>query len=150
MDTKGEREIWNVFHDGSIVRAEGQVGDTVRVSVEIEYLREMFEEPGTSFWVELTPCESLSFKTLDSADTFPSLQAISSLNLEILSASEDSEATLKVLCLAGEVHSQVYGYLELKYGSSRVTLDTGRPVSVAELFAASAKYWDDWEARRGE
>lgn len=147
---KAESEFWNVFHDGGIVSADGRLGATVRITIEIEYLRDMFEEPGTSFYVYLTACELLSFKAFDSVESSSSVDGLASLDLEIVSASEGAESTLDVLCLAGGAQSRVYGNLQLNYASSSITLDTGRAVSVPELFGASAKYWEDWAARRGE
>ena len=109
----------------------------------------MFEEPGVAFHVLLDECDSLSFRPVDSAETFLS-ERIASLNLQILSAAEDEGLPLKVFCVGGTVQSPVYGYLELSYASSRVTLDTGRDVPVSELFAACGNYWDGWAARKGE
>ena len=149
MDIKAEREIWNVFHDGSIASADGQLHATARVKIEIEYLREMFEEPGDAFCVLLEECELLSFRPVDSAESFSS-ERIASLDLQILSAAEDDGLPLKVFCVGGTVQAPVYGYLELSYASSRVALDTGRDVPVSELFAACGNYWDGWAARKGQ
>jgi len=149
MDINVERDIWDVFHDGSIASAEVEGSATARVKIEIEYLREMFEDPGDSFYLHLEECSALSFRPVDSAETFSSAK-IASLDLQILSAAEDEVLPLRVFCVGGTVQSPVYGYLELVYASSNVTLDTGRHVPVSELFAACGKYWDDWSTRRGQ
>ena len=47
---------WGVFHDGVIVAIDGTVPGSLVLTIEIGYLRAMFEGEGSSFRVPLTGC----------------------------------------------------------------------------------------------
>jgi hypothetical protein len=61
------RDIWGVFHDGSIVAIAGAVPGTL--GIEISYLRGMFAEPGARFVVTLSGCSKFVFGKYDEVPT---------------------------------------------------------------------------------
>jgi hypothetical protein len=135
-----KRDIWGVFHDGVLLRIDGHVPGTIRLDLEIEYLRGMFDEPGTSFRIELNGCTKLVYSEYDQ-DPTDDVARIQAREPEILYVS--SEQPLHLGC--------VMGTLELEYDTMRVILPSGVEVSYASLASASEKYWNDWSARsRGE
>ena len=131
-----KRDIWGVFHDGVLMRIDGCVPGTIRLDVEIQYLRGMFDEPGTSFRIELQGCTKLVYAEYDQEPT-DDVARIQEREPEILYVT--SEHPLLLDC--------VMGTLELEYDAMRVTLPSGAEVSYASLAFASEKYWAEWSAR---
>jgi hypothetical protein len=50
------RDVSQHFHDGYIDRIDRSAPGVLRLEIQIEYLRDMFPEPGTRFVVTLTAC----------------------------------------------------------------------------------------------
>lgn len=130
--------IWDVFHDGSVDRVEGSVPGTVTVYVGIQYLREMFPEPGEHFIVTLRDCTMFSYKAYDSDEVITDFAGIADAWPGILSAEMDG-----VVCkVFGE-----NGLMQVSSSDGSIRLDSGREISLEELLQAATKYWDDWEAK---
>lgn len=133
-------DIWGVFHDGVLKHIDGGIPGTLRLEVEIEYLRGMFDEPGISFQIELTDCTKIVYSEYGQEPTQDVAQ-IQELEPEILYVT--SERPLLLDC--------VMGALELAYDAMRVTLPSGVEVSYESLTSASERYWREWSERsKGE
>lgn len=131
-----ERDIWGVFHDGVVSRVTGTVPGSVRLEIEIEYLRNMFEEPGNRFVVQLSDCSRLAFTEYGKAPT-EDLDEIQNSEPEILYVLSETPLTLD--CATGA--------LEVEYSEMTISLESGRLVSYDSLASASEKYWNDWSSR---
>ena len=127
---------WGVFHDGVIKRVEGTVPGTLVLSLEIRYLRAMFQGEGTSFSVRLDECTKLRYNEYDESPT-TDLNKIQEREPEVLYVT--SEQPLVLDC--------VMGTLELAYGHMSVALDNGTQVSEQELVDACELYWKRWQER---
>ena len=130
-----KRDIWRVFHDGVLKHIDGGVSGILMLDVEIEYLRNMFEEPGNSFRIELTGCTKMVYSEYDQEPTHDVAQ-IQDRELEILYVT--SEQPLLLDC--------VMGTLEFEYESMHVRLPSGVEVSYESLASASERYWSEWRA----
>ena len=117
--------LWNLFHDGSIEHIEGTVPGNASLLVSIQYLRDRFPSAGTGFVVSLFDCNLFTFQPYDEPE-ISDLAKIAALEPEILSA-EPSDP-LEICCTLGT--------LLLRYKSAALALDSGEPVSLAELDAA--------------
>lgn len=128
--------LWNLFHDGSIEHIEGTVPGNASLLLSIQYLRDRFPSAGTGFVVSLFDCNLFTFQPYDEPE-ISDLAKIAALEPEILSA-EPSDP-LEICCTLGT--------LLLRYKSAALALDSGEPVSLAELDAASEDYWREWSER---
>lgn len=126
--------LWNLFHDGVLARAEGAVPGEVRLFIDIPYLRAKFPGKGTGFDVVLSECSQLSLEVW--GGTFIGLAEIGYIKPEILGA--EPGTSLKILCEGGT--------LTLHYRSADLFVDSGAPITLEELAAASEAYWTEWEA----
>jgi hypothetical protein len=124
---------WGVFHDGVIQAIEGTLPGNLVLTIEIGYLRAMFEGDGCSFLVHLTGCTRMRYCEYDEEPTVD-LNRIREREPEILYVT--SEQPLILDC--------VMGPLELEYEQMAVTLESGVQVSEQELVSASELYWSRW------
>jgi hypothetical protein len=131
-----KRDIWGVFHDGVLKHIDGSVPGTLMLSVEIEYQRGMFDEPGISFRIKLTGCTKVVYNEYDEKPT-QDIATIQNREPEILYVT--SEQPLLLDC--------VMGTLELEYDAMHVMLPSGVEVSYESLASASDRYWNEWSAR---
>jgi hypothetical protein len=129
-------EIWKYLHDGGIENIEGSVPGDVVVHVSIRYLRQRFPGDGTGFIITLSDCMRFEFEPYDEP-ACNELAEIVRLDPEILSL-QNADPVI-VNC--------VMGTLNLAYAHATVTLDSGMPVSLEELDAASKAYWEEWSQR---
>ena len=127
-------EVWNIFHDGSIVEIKGSLPD-VSIRIEISYLRNMFPGKGDSIWVHLIGCSTFEYLIWEEERKTSSLDEIQSFEPEILSVKEHGEMA-HIICVEGE--------LDLIYKRILFSLDTDTSVTIAELDKACNKYWDEW------
>jgi hypothetical protein len=125
--------VWGVFHDGVIQAIEGTIPGDLVLTIEIGYLRGMFDGDGSSFRVHLTGCRRMMYSEYDEEPT-DDLDRIREREPEILYVT--SEQPLVLDC--------VMGPLELEYERMAVTLDSGVEVSEQELVSASELYWNRW------
>jgi len=131
-----KRDIWGVFHDGVLKHIHGGVPGILVLDVEIEYLRNMFDEPGNSFRIELTGCTKMVYSEYDQEPTHDIAQILGR-EPEILYVT--SEQPLLLDC--------VMGTLEFEYEVMHVWLPSGVEVSYESLASASERYWSEWRAR---
>ena len=128
--------LWNLLHDGSIENIEGSVPGDVSLHVSIRYLRNRFPGEGTGFLVRLLECSRFVFQPYDKQE-IADVALIAALEPEILSAEVGDP--LEICCTLGT--------LVLRYKNFALALDTGEPVTLAELDAAAANYWREWSER---
>ncbi|MDT7520644.1 hypothetical protein RAE19_18445 [Rhodoferax sp. TBRC 17660] len=131
-----KRDIWGVFHDGVLKYIDDSVPGTLMLEVEIEYLRGMFDEPGTSFRIELTGHTKVVYSEYDEEPS-QDITKIQERMPEILYVT--SEQPLLLDC--------VMGTLELEYDAMRVMLPSEVEVSYESLVSASDRYWSEWSVR---
>jgi hypothetical protein len=136
--------IWNLFHDGSIDAVRGDLPGDLELDVSIEYLRELIEPAGSGFRIRLRQCDLLELENWADDSVTSDPEVITAAGPEILSGSESGDHVV-VICNGYE--------LRLRYADLDVALDTGEPITVAEVDALAERYWEEWEkrgkARRG-
>ena len=126
-----EGRLWNVFHDGSICHVKGEVPGPLELTIEFEYLRELFLPEGEAFIIHLEHCVLFRFDSYDS-------EMNNDIDMEILSCRVDTDV-LKVFC--------VEGILNIEYRTAYVTLDSGSPITLQQLESTAQAYWDDFSKR---
>lgn len=131
-----QRDIWGVFHDGFVTRIDGAIPGTLRLEIEIGYLRKQFPEPGSRFVIILSNCTRLIFTEYD-GPPIADLGRIQALEPEIMYVSQLQPLMLD--CNGGT--------LELDYQEMSVSLESGQPVSYDDLVSAAEKYWAAFAAR---
>ena len=131
-----DASLWNLLHDGGIERIDGAVPGDISLHVSIRYLRNRFPGEGTGFVVHLSGCTHCTYEPYDEP-AVSGMAAIVALEPEILSA--ETSDPLEVCC--------VMGTLFLRYNTATLSLDSGGPVALSELDAASKSYWQEWSAR---
>lgn len=136
MDTNTKSAFWALLHDGGIETVTGTVPGTVSVGISIKYLRQQFPTEGAGFKIDLFDCKRFVYQEYDSTP-LEDLDAIVALEPEIVGVEEGTESVI-VNC--------VMGTLTIDYGAASIYLDSGAPVSVDELTAASKAYWNGWAA----
>ncbi|MDC1142101.1 hypothetical protein OAU50_03345 [Planctomycetota bacterium] len=125
---------WNTLHDGEIADIERN-GSTLTFSIEIEYLRERFKEPGRLIVLELEGVESIAYQPFDE-QVLVQVSDIMKHDLDILRA-EYQDGLMLV-----DVNS---GNMALSYARMSMALDSGRELSQDELQKVAGSYWDEWE-----
>jgi hypothetical protein len=137
--------IWNVFHDGIIVRVEGSIPGDLALLIECDYLRKRFTEPGGQFTLTIHDCSKFQFRPwADDQSLVTDLNALGRLGLWILSADETDDQC-KVHCsLTGPGSG---GVLEVIAGEATLRLDAGRLITLTEIENVAEAYWTEWESR---
>jgi hypothetical protein len=124
---------WNLLHDGSVSGVERD-GDRVSIDVDIEYLRQRFEEPGTLLRVELLGCTLFEFTPGGGAAAL-AFEDLAKADLTILSAVLEGDDVV-VWCGSGA--------LRLRYRELALRFESGKPLSLAALDECARQYWDDF------
>ncbi len=147
---------WNLLHDGKLVRIV-RTGSSARLRVEIPHLRARFEPPGDAFVLHLHGIELLGYLPYSDRWDEPLIvdpAAIVAASPTLIEA-EPHEAEHGDLDRARMIVWGSLGSLRLTYAGLTIELDTGfigsseptgRPVSLAELSDANARFWQDWRA----
>jgi hypothetical protein len=144
-------DLFNCLHDGDI-RAFTLLGQTLRLTVEIEYLAERILPGSDSVFVELEGVLGLRFVTWQrSTGGIPSVSMDASAalagQLEILDAkARDGEVSVNLY-----QHDQTLNYAggQLICSAKDVRLEdeAGGALTLAELKAAAEGYWADWASQ---
>jgi hypothetical protein len=127
---------WDLLHDGFIAGLE-RFGEQLRVTVQITYLRQQFDEPGNTFVLELSACDRFEYTPYGQACR-TDLQEILALEPDLVQAELDGDC-LVVWCSGGE--------LRMRYRELQMQLGTGRVVGLEEVEAAARAYWAAWAAK---
>ncbi|MBD8658272.1 hypothetical protein IFT68_21905 [Oxalobacteraceae sp. CFBP 13730] len=138
MDVNTKSAFWGLLHDGGLETVTGTVPGTVSVGISIQYLRQQFPTEGVGFKIYLFDCKRFVYQEYDSTP-LEDFDAIVALEPEIVGVEEGTESVI-VSC--------VMGTLTIDYGAVSIYLDSGAPISVDELTAASKAYWDGWAANQ--
>ena len=115
---------WQRFEDGTIVRVERDLEDTVRMWIDAARLRSRHGDGGTLFVFRLARCELLRYTPLDEPPLVE-LPAIAASEPNIIAARVLGDGTMEIRGSAGT--------LELRYASLAIELDTGRELALDEL-----------------
>lgn len=130
-------EVWNIFHDGSIVEAKGFL-PSISLRIEIPYLRTMFPGQGTSFWAHLSGCTHFTYSAWDRVTPLENPSAIARQEPEILDVAQMGNMA-HIVCVDGD--------LELVYESIRFEIDSGAEITIDELDRECRGYWKNWRER---
>ena len=128
-------DVWNVLHDGPIVRITGSIPGDVQFAVSIGYLRRRFADAGDCILLTLHGCTAISYQTWDSDSVVTDLASIAAAEPEILSADEPTT----VFCANGT--------LRVHAADFSLALDSGRAITLDELCSVAAAYWTEWSER---
>ena len=125
-------DIWNVLHDGSVLRVSGAVPGDVQFAVWIDYLRSRFPDPGDRILLTLHGCTALSYQPHGDDTALTDLAAIAKAEPEILQAKDWTDASV-VECVSGNMRVTATDF--------SLSLDSGRAITFDELCAVSKTYW---------
>ena len=126
-------ELWDILHDGVIEGVDGNVPGDLTLTVEIEYLRELFSDGGKNFIVKLIGCDTLTYQPDGPSELLDSLA--SEIPEGIHSGEADGDL-VRVYCMNG--------VLSIRYRDFSLMLDNGQPITLAELGEKSQEYWDSF------
>jgi len=133
-------EPWDLLHDGSIVRLERDLADTVTVWIECGAPRAHLAEPGTLFKLRLAGCTLFTYTPYDEP-TINDLAAIASSEPDI-NQGEVEDGVLRVWGGSGVITARYASWvLELDFGNG-----SGRVLPLEELARAVRAFWDAWRA----
>lgn len=142
------RDIFSIFHDGTIVEWKKQ-GSNLELVVEIQYLAERVCKSYDTFSVVLHNIKDISFETWPHVkETSPwvisDIHEIFKPELEILSA-EIEGGLHKIVC---NQHSTAFeycgGYLKFSCVVAVVKDPGGKEYSIEELDKICNEYWEAW------
>ena len=135
-------DIWDILHDGGIVGATGHVPGTVRLEIDIQYLRERFPDAGSKIVLTLLECSRIDFSKYE--DNLPhGLVELADISPDILGACEAdgcNEVTCAVLKGSG-------GILRVAATDFSLSLDSGRIITLDELKYVAKAYWKSFGER---
>lgn len=128
--------IWNVFHDGEITAASYS-GSVATLFVSIGYLRRRLMPTGGGFVLKLSGVTDLRCHDFDGKpETLD--QQLEAGRLQVHGT--DSE-------LMPVIVDTTMGKLTLCFETLDLALDTGQPVTFAEIASACEAYWHEWERK---
>ena len=129
--------MWNCFHDGSIVKVTQTDSQTYEVEIEIAYLMEeiLGKEEG-AFALVLFGCEKFVYVPIESP-AVTKIEEISQIDFGILEAQEREDNLW--------VFGSNNGILKLKYQSSKLYLE-GKEITLMQLNDAQKSYWDQFRS----
>ncbi|MEM8717540.1 MAG: hypothetical protein AAGE92_17505, partial [Cyanobacteria bacterium P01_G01_bin.4] len=114
-----QSDLWNSFHDGSIVEVRGELPN-ISLRVEIQYLREKLPGAGDSIWIHLKNCTLIRLTAWESERE---------TQLGDINAEHDFEI-LNAKTVDDSIHIfSPNGQLELTYTGSNLELDSGHVIS---------------------
>ena len=148
--TDNLRDIFSIFHDGTIVNHE-LVPPGLRLEVEILYLAQRVHPQYRGFRVELHNAREISFATWPSdlnapATQMDSLADIFAPQLDILGC-EVEPSGLKISCNQSSPQwNYCGGELRLAADAATLTDAGGKEYSIDELRRLSEGYWNEWQS----
>lgn len=121
MDT----EIWDVFHDGTLINAQENTPGNLLLTIELEYVREEFDEDFKYFLLELHECNL--FEYYPSVGDIKAIKDIKSILKYDLWLKEAEKENNQLIIYCSD------GILKTKYRDYSIFLDTGKKVSKDDL-----------------
>ena len=138
-------QVWNVFHDATVVAISGVVPGDLALTLDCDYLRDRIDHPGNHFYITLSECSRFTYRPWSDDTSFiEDLRVLETRRLWILSA-EAAEGFCKVQCNE-HIANGNGGVLEVAAASVRVTLDGDKPITLGALESAADEYWAEFRA----
>ncbi|MEM9808096.1 MAG: hypothetical protein AAF959_22750 [Cyanobacteria bacterium P01_D01_bin.56] len=134
--THSKIEIWNILHDAFISEINGKIPGDLCLKVEIEYLCELLSPDSSALWIYLNDCQRFEYTPYSQEEAINDIQQIQSLELGILSTTDEEKAETIVCCDDGLLH--------MAYADISCQLDNGTPLTVEQLQAVSKTYWQNF------
>lgn len=132
-------DLWNMLHDGEVVKINLIPPDTLSLTIEIEYLRHMFGKDGDHIVVKLKQNSLLEFEYNNTTSPIKRIGEIESIKPIILSAEQIGN---KIKIYGGN------GVLWLQYQDFDLMLDNGRSITLEELGSQATAYWDNFGKKK--
>jgi hypothetical protein len=129
--------IWNTLHDGQITAISKEAEQTLRMFVNIPYLRRRLKPIGDSFVLILSGLAILEFENFDGTNT--SLEEELKLATPEILSTESESMPITI--------ATTTGYLKLDFQNIGFELDTGEKIEFESIEKACEEYWDEWEKR---
>jgi hypothetical protein len=111
------------------------------LTIDVEYLRELFTPRGDCFHVHLSGCTSINYFDWASESHTQNLIEIEEKELEILSV-QQKENKACITCTTGE--------LSISFERLHIRLDTGECITKSQLQEKVQRYWKNWEEQNVE
>jgi len=124
---KDPTEIWDLFHDGTLIKVEENAQGNLVLTVELEYVREMFDEEFKYFLIELHECSLFEFSpSIGDIKPVKDVNSILKYDLWMTDVATKNDE-IQIYCADG--------ILKTEYKDYSITLDTGTRISTEELRA---------------
>jgi hypothetical protein len=141
---KQDYQIWNILHDGALVRLWESTPKNIVIQVEIEYLANKLNGNYNNIFVSLKGCTLFEYEQHWSKDDirhYSSVEELEGISPGLMALScDEKEDHLEI--------TDICGVIRTKYDSAELTLENGDPLTFEELAAASKEYWDDFGKRK--
>ena len=134
MDT----EIWDVFHDGTLINAQENTPGNLLLTIELEYVREEFDEDFKYFLLELHECNL--FEYYPSVGDIKAIKDIKSILKYDLWLKEAEKENNQLIIYCSD------GILKTKYRDYSIFLDTGKKVSKDDLIIKENEAVKTWSS----
>ena len=132
MKSHAKVDLWSFLHDGYILKITQPSPKLLRLRVR-SYLRRVFKESGTHFDVYLNNCEEWFYKDSDNKK-ITDLKMIVAQTPEILNATQ-LRSKVRVNCFKGKLY--------LQYSTAKITLESGKVVTLSNMKKAAKHYWSN-------
>jgi hypothetical protein len=118
-------EIWDLFHDGVLINAQENTPRNLLLTIELEYVREEFDQDFKYFLLELHECSL--FEYYPSVGDIKSIKDIESILKHDLWMKDVEKKNDQILVYCAD------GILKIKYKDYSIFLDTGTKVATQDL-----------------
>ena len=145
IEPKQFADIFNMFHDGSIIAIKRQE-DVLILTIEIEYIAELVNPQYKVFFVHLFDAKDVSLTAWYKSDSeqrkvFTELEEIAKLEPEILSA----ELVSKRVSISCDLHKD-FTYGELTFNANSLTIldENNKEITQESFKELCESYWTNF------
>ncbi|WP_342543625.1 hypothetical protein MHH33_08960 [Paenisporosarcina sp. FSL H8-0542] len=138
MEKDTQIEIFNMFHDGTLIGILNKSGN-IELKIEIPYLAEMINEKFNYFYCELVNCKGIMLETWsDEKEDTSDINTIIEYELEILDAQASKEGIL-VGCRSEKI---IGGNLHINSQNIKIYDESKKEISLDDLTRTFHWYWN--------
>ncbi|MFX1238851.1 MAG: hypothetical protein ACFFAS_07235 [Promethearchaeota archaeon] len=138
MNLEEQREIFNIFHDGTIINVERQDSD-ILLKIDIEYIAQILNETYKFFYLKLINCRFFKFVDWDDNEIIDNLVMISEMEPEILSCDVVLDG-VKIFCILSMVSG---GAIHFEAEHIKIYDHAKIEISLDKLVSSCEEYWNN-------
>ncbi len=130
-------QIWNILHDGEITAVSDELSNSLKISINIPYLRRRVKPLGDSFILTIEGLKDFAFYNFDKKSESLK-EVIETGSPEILSTDSES-MPVRITTTLGE--------LILDFEDIHISLDTGEKIEFDIIEKIFQEYWTEWKTK---